>query len=251
MINLQLDASNPLPASLTSLLAQYGLMPQVLCEQIIDRAIISIQCTLEETNIAYQQWYQHLGIPLEAQKQWQAYYGLNPEIFEQMVTRSLRIEKFKQQKWQHKLESYFMQRKDELDQVIYSLLRTQQKDLAQELFFRIQENEQSFTEIAYLYAEGTEAETGGLLGPIELGQLHPQLANLLRTTQVGIVEPLSLGGWCLLVRLEKFIPAQLDDAMRRRLLQEQFESWLQEQLHHLPAPDQVWLGIQPKEAIAT
>jgi hypothetical protein len=32
------------------------------------------------------------------------------------------------------------------------------------------------------------------------------------------------------VRLERFIPAQLDDAMRRRLFNECFETWLQEQL---------------------
>jgi hypothetical protein len=35
------------------------------------------------------------------------------------------------------------------------------------------------------------------------------------------------------VRLEKFIPAQLDEPMRQRLLTELFTTWLQEQLNQL------------------
>jgi hypothetical protein len=42
-----------------------------------------------------------------------------------------------------------------------------------------------------------------------------------------------LGEWLLIVRLEKLMPAQLDESMRQRLLGELFEAWLQEQLSQL------------------
>ena len=36
--------------------------------------------------------------------------------------------------------------------------------------------------------------------------------------------------WLVIVRLEKLIQAQLDQAMRRRLMDELFENWLSEQI---------------------
>jgi len=40
-----------------------------------------------------------------------------------------KIEKFKQETWGHKLEAYFLDRKAQLDKVIYSLIRTQDMEL--------------------------------------------------------------------------------------------------------------------------
>ena len=150
------------PKDSLSLLANYQLIPQLLCESIIDRVILTIECTLEEIASACNQFYQRWNLTTEEQQQmWQLYCGLSQVQFEAMTTRSLRIAKFKQATWGHKLESHFLQRKQEFDRVIYSLLRTKDQDIAQELFFRISEDEQSFAEIAQHYSEGTEAETVG------------------------------------------------------------------------------------------
>jgi hypothetical protein len=232
--------------ALMPLLANYQMMPQLVCESLVDRAIADIQCTPEESDAACQKFYQQWKLITEEQQHlWRSHCGLSQSQFEDLATRSLRVEKFKQSSWGHKIESCFLQRKHELDRVIYSLLRTQNRDLAQELFFRIAEGEQSFAEVAQQYSEGIEAETGGLIGPVELGTLHHQLANLLYTSRVGQVQSLKLGNWCMIIRLEKHSPAQLDDAMRQRLLQEKFNAWLQEQLQQLPDRDKAWLGIVP------
>jgi parvulin-like peptidyl-prolyl isomerase len=228
---------------LLPLLVSYQMMPQLLCESIIDRAITGIDCTSEEIDAACQQLYQQWNLVTAAQQQmWRSYQNLNQEQFEALATRSLRIEKFKQATWRHKLESYFLQRKPEVDQVIYSLLRTQNKDIAQELFFRIAEGEESFSVLVQQYSEGAEMQTGGLIGPVPLGTLNSKLAELLHTMQLGEVAPFSLGGWYMIVRLEKYLPAQLDQTMRQQLLEEQFAAWLKEQLQQLPDRDKCWLG---------
>lgn len=244
MTNL-LQIARPIPTSeLLPLLATYRMMPQFLIETILDNVVQSIHCTAQETAQACQQVWQQWALVTKAQQQeWRSHYGLSAVEFEQLATRSLRIEKFKQQTWGHRLESYFLQRKQDLDQVIYSLLRTQDQDIAQELFFRIAEGEASFAELARQHSEGIEKETGGLLGPVELGTLHTKLANLLQVGRVGEVQALGLGNWCMIVRLEKYIPAQLDESMQQRLLQEKFETWLQTQLQQLPPHAKVWLDI--------
>ena len=102
------------------------------------------------------------------------------------------------------------------------------------LYFRIQEGEQSFAELAREYSQGPEAQTGGLVGPVELTTPHPVLAQMLRVSQLSqLWPPTRLGEWIVIVRLEKFISAQLDESMRQRLLNECFATWLQEQLQQL------------------
>ncbi|MGI2904669.1 peptidylprolyl isomerase [Tolypothrix sp. VBCCA 56010] len=234
------------------LMAGYKILPQLLCESIIDQAIVDIDCTPEETESACQQFYQNWHLTDNAQKEtWLKRYGMSQQQLESLATRSLRIEKFKQQTWGHKLESYFLQRKGQLDQASYSLLRVKDQGLANELYFRIKEGEQSFAELAFKYSQGAEAQTGGLMRAVELGTLHPHLAELLRISQVGEVwTPLAFGEWYAIVRLEKLIPAQLDEAMRQRLLQENFQAWFQEKLRQLSPQDQIWMGVKPNQQAA-
>jgi len=225
-------------SELISLLASYQMLPHLRRELIIDEAIeqnsssanVAI-CTPEEVAQAKQQFYAEKQFKNEEDIQaWMAHQGLTPEQLEVIITRKLKIEKFKQATWGSKLESYFFQSKTKLDKVIYSLLRTQDVGIAQELYFRIQAKENSFADLAREYSLGPEAQTGGLVGPIELNALHPIMVQMLSSSQPGqILPPTRIADWFVILRLEKFIPAQLDEFMKVRLLNELFETWLQEQ----------------------
>ena len=70
-----------------------------------------------------------------------------------------------------------------------------------------------------------------MIGPLEISVPHPVLSQLLRSSQPGqLLPPTRLEDWLVIVRLEKFIPAQLDETMRQRMLNECFTNWLSEQL---------------------
>ncbi|MEH2179653.1 peptidylprolyl isomerase [Nostoc sp.] len=197
------------------LLKKYHILPKLLRESILDEVILPYEYTSEEVANACQ---------LATQEQ----SGMNQADFTELISRRIKVEKFKQATWGNKIDSYFFQRKTKLDKVIYSLLRTKNLGLAQELYFRIQEGEQTFFELAQAYAEGTDAQTGGLCGPVELGQLPEAIAYILKTRQPGqLCQPICMGEWLVIIRLEKLITAQLDTAMRQRLLDELFENWLQ------------------------
>lgn len=232
MTTLQLGDRTLTGEEIIPLLTTYQLLPQFLRELIIDQAIAPFECTPEETLSTCPQFdEQHQFTGATERQAWLERSGMNSLQWEALVTRRLRIEKFKQATWGHKIGSYFLSRKDQMDQVIYSLIRTKDEGLAEELYFRVQEREQSFAELAQTYAQGPEAQTGGLIGPIEVSNIHPTLAQILRAGQLGqLWPPLCLGEWVVLLRLEKVIPAQLDASMRQRLFQELFEAWLQEQI---------------------
>jgi PPIC-type PPIASE domain len=248
-MNIDLADRTLASESLFPLLAGYKLIPQLLCELIIDRAISAISCTPEECDRACEEFYQEWRLTdAEERHNWLSHYGLNQQSLEQLATRKLRIEKFKEAKWGRQLASEFLQRKRDLDRVVYSLIRTKDIGLAVELYFRIKEGEQSFGELATQYSQGEESRTDGVLGPMEFGSLNSKFARYLYTCPIGEVQtPIGFGDWQLIVRVEEVIPAQLDEAMRQRFLNEKFEAWFNEQLQELSDYDRIWMGVPPRE----
>ena len=217
------------------LLTNYQMLAKLSREVLIDKAIESISCTTAEKAQVVQQFYQQNGLALDSDRNsWLKKHCLTPEQIEALAIRKLKIEKFKQATWGAKLGAYFIYRKKQLDRVVFSLIKTKELELAQELYFRLQEGEQSFVELAQEYSQGPESLTGGFVGPLELGNLSPTLAEILLTSQPGQIRPISHGEWQMIVRLEKLIPARLDRPMRQRLLDELFELWLSPQLSQLP-----------------
>ncbi|NJL65345.1 MAG: peptidylprolyl isomerase [Methylacidiphilales bacterium] len=214
------------------LLVQYQMLPQLLRELVIDNAIAEIKCTEEEEKLAIEQVAQQYQFDSEAKRQmWLDRNSLTSEQLDGIAIRQLKIEKFKESSWGGDLEAYFHQRKSQLDRVIYSLLRTNDIALAQELYFRISEGEQSFARLAQEYSQGVEVETDGLVGPVELQSIHPVMAKVLSSVQPQqLVPPTQIGEWVVLIRLEKLLPAKLDNVMGQRLLNERFNVWLQAQM---------------------
>ncbi|MFM2060843.1 MAG: hypothetical protein RLZZ507_513 [Cyanobacteriota bacterium] len=205
------------------LVGKYQLVSPLLKEVVIDQAIAQIECTPQEEQLACEQ--------LAQQYQGRQEQGINSEQLNNLAIRQLKLEKFKEASWGQDLDSYFYQRKPQLDRVIYSLITTSDIGIAQEIYFRIQEGEQSFAQLAREYAQGPEAQTDGLVGPVELQSLHPMLTKVLSMSQPQqLSPPTQIGEWIVIVRLEKLLPAQLDRQMRQRLLNERFQSWLQAQV---------------------
>jgi parvulin-like peptidyl-prolyl isomerase len=229
------------------LLAKYGMLTQLAREIIIDRAIADIACTPEEENFARTRFYQQHQITDEEQLQaWLQRNGMNPEQFQRLVVREVKIEKFKQQTWDNKLESYFLQVKERLDRVIYSLIRTKDQGIAQELYFRIQEGENTFAELARDYSQGAESQTGGLIGPVELNTPHPQIARILAASKPGqLWPPMPVGEWLVILRLEKYLASELDPPTQQRLRDELFQQWLAEELQQVNFIDRSNEAIAP------
>ncbi|PSM47177.1 peptidylprolyl isomerase [Chroococcidiopsis sp. CCALA 051] len=225
---------------ITPLLTRYQMLPQLWRELIIDTAITPIELTLSQQDQALEQFNLKHQLTTPAERSaWGMRYGMTPEQLDALAIRELKIEFFKIATWEHRLESYFLTHKSKLDRVIYSLLRTDNAEIAQELYFRIKAGEQSFALLAREYSLGPEAQTGGLIGPVELSTPHPVLAKMLSISQPGqLYPPTRLGEWFVILRLEKLLPASLDESMRQQLLDSLFEAWIQEQLNQISA---TWL----------
>jgi parvulin-like peptidyl-prolyl isomerase len=228
---LQVGEQSFSAAEVVQRLVAYQMLPQLSQEVIIDQAIADVECTAEEQEQARQQFFAQHKLSSDADLQaWLQHNGVTLEQLNHLMLRPVKLEAFKRNTWGAQLGNHFLKQKQHLDRVIYSLIRTKDVAIAQELYFRIQEGEATFAELAREYSQGPEAQTGGLIGPMELSQAHPRLAQLLRTSQPGqIFPPVRLDEWFLIVQLESLLPAQLDTATEQRLLNDLFKQWLQQQ----------------------
>ncbi|PZU95668.1 MAG: parvulin peptidyl-prolyl isomerase [Pseudanabaena sp.] len=208
----------------------YGMMPQLIKEMILDRCTADVTLNADEQKAAAQQIFQQLGIDSDEKlAAWLKQQHMTAPQLIARAERSLKLAKFKQETWGSRVNSSFLERKQKLDRVIYSLICTKDFCVAQELYFRVKDGEQSFDELAREFSQGPEAQTGGLIGPVEIGSIHPNLAKMLLSSDVGQLQtPTVIGDWIVLVRLEKLLPATLDEAMQQRLIEENFSKWLDE-----------------------
>lgn len=123
-----------------------------------------------------------------------------------------------------KSSEFFEKRKSQLDQYIYSFIKVKNADLAQELFLKIESNEDDFSSIAAQYSEGPEKYKKGLIGPVPFSQINPQIREKLTLGEKGIViEPFELSGFWLIVRLEEILPVEFDEKMKTIMSNELFE----------------------------
>ena len=217
-----------------SVLAQKQMIAPLAKEIIIEKTVAHIQCTPEETARAEQQFFWQMQLNPQQPEQlqnWLVKNYLTREQLQERILRGIRLEKYKEEVWGDQIESYYLSRKEHLDKVIYSLIRTKNAGQAQELYFRISEGEAEFSELAQQYSQGSEAKTGGVIGPIELTVPHLQIADKLRHCQEQqVLPPMRIGEWIVILRLEKYISAPLDANLRRRLLDELFNKWLTEEI---------------------
>ena len=157
--------------------------------------------------------------------------GLEEHDLRWQVELPSRIRLYSSKKFWHKAEARFLTRKEQLDKVVYSLLRVKDTYLARELYLRIAGNEAGFADLASQYSEGPEAQTMGIVGPVPMSQAHPVLKERLRTTKEHeLQEPFAIGEWWLVVRLEKYKSAQFDDQTNLQMNQELFEEWINQEI---------------------
>ena len=219
-------------AEIIPLLDNYRMLPQFLREVIIDQAIATIEYTETEFSDTYQEFTRQYQLNSVAKLEaWLNRMAMTKPQLEAQIVRKTKLNKFKDEQWGHQLESYFLDRKLVLEQAVFSLIRVKSEGMARELYHRLQERENSFAELAEAYSLGKEANNQGLVGSVKLIDLHHILAQMLHRSQPGqLLPPKQIEDNWVIVRLEQYLPARLDKAMRERLLNELCDRWVEKQL---------------------
>jgi hypothetical protein len=173
----------------------------------------------------------------------------NPSQIE-AAKQSLTLQKYQQVQWGHRISSHFLARKGQLDRAIFSAIQVESLGMAQEIYLRVKDRRQSFDKLARLYSQGAEAKLGGVMGPISVHQVHPQIAYHLVGLEPGELSPLfQLNDLHIFIRLEQRLPAKFDEEMKGQLMEELFEQWVHTEVTSRISNLQV-TAFEPDEQLA-
>ena len=151
-------------------------------------------------------------------------HNLKNEIFKLASLKKLSLEKFSNQ-----AEKIFETRKDyHYDQYFYSLLRNKNKRQIFEFYYQIESNESSINDLSKKYSSGSEKSKLGMIGPVNLVNINPEIAEILKSSKDSIInDPIEINNEWYLLQREKYIPAIYSEFYENKICMELLESELE------------------------
>lgn len=216
-----------------------GRMPELI-QGILRRQIIEEQIQLAgiEPNISeLQQAADRFRLvnqleSAEATNQWLADRCFSLDDFEYIVTQNLRSTKLAEHLFGNQVEKFFHQNLlDYGGAIIYEII-LEDRDLAMEIFYALQEGDLSFADVAHQYIPDSELRRkGGYIGRVKRKQLLPEIsAAVFAAKPPQLIAPIVTAVGVHLIQVEEIITPELDERLHQQILYELFERWLTEMI---------------------
>ena len=128
----------------------------------------------------------------------------------------------------NKSEEVFNKKKEDLDQYRYSVIQVKDPDLAQELYLKLESKENGFSELEAEHSIILDKNKKGFNDAVPLMRIHPLIRKILKSSEIGIInEPVNLGEFWVIIRLDEIIQAEFNEKMKETLSKELFEIFLE------------------------
>jgi PPIC-type PPIASE domain len=176
----------------------------------------------------------------EATQHWLQERLLSLDDFEEMVTQDLLASKLAHHLFGDRVEQLFHQNLLNYSGAIIYEVILEDRNLAMELFYSLQEGDLSFSDVATRYISTPELRRrGGYVGRVGRQQLRPEIsAAVFAATPPQLLKPIVTAVGVHLIQVEEIIAPQLDDSLRQHILTELFDRWLAETMGELASTTQ-------------
>jgi parvulin-like peptidyl-prolyl isomerase len=163
---------------------------------------------------------------------WLQEHHLSLDDFEEIVRNNILTAKLARHLFGDRVELFFAEHILDYTQVVLYEVIFNDKDLAMELFYALQEGEITFAEIADRYIENPELRrVGGYRGTSRRSDLKPEIsAAVFAANPPQILKPIVTTDGIHLLKVETIIRPQLDNSLRQKILNDLFSGWLQQQI---------------------
>ena len=164
----------------------------------------------------------------EATNQWLVERCLSVDDFEYIITQNLRSTKLAEYLFGNQVEKIFHQNfLDYGGAIIYEII-LEDRDLAMEIFYALQEGDLSFADVAHQYIPDAELRRrGGYIGTVKRKELLPEVsAAVFAAKPPQLIAPIITAVGVHLIQVEEIITPQLSERLHQQILDELFERWL-------------------------
>jgi PPIC-type PPIASE domain len=166
----------------------------------------------------------------EATNNWLQEHHLSVDDFEDMVTQDLLATKLARHLFAHQVEQFFHQNFLDYSAATFYEIILEDRDLAMELYYSLQEGDLSFADVAHQYISDPEfSRRGGYVGTVGRKQLRPEIsAAIFAATPPQLIKPIITAVGVHLIQVAEIIEPKLDERLHQQILIELFERWLSE-----------------------
>ena len=159
---------------------------------------------------------------------------ITAEEWEEGIRCHMITNKLSEYLFSKKVEEYFAQNIADYEQVVLYKIVVLERALAQEIFYKIEENEMSFFEAAHCYdiQEGRRL-TCGYEGKVSRWQLKPaESSKIFSANPNEILEITETENGYELCMVERFISPELTPEIRKTILRKLYKEWIDSELNH-------------------
>jgi parvulin-like peptidyl-prolyl isomerase len=211
-------------------LIQGFLRRQVITQQAQERGIAA---TAQELQVAADRLRKNQKLDTaDATMKWLKTNFLSVDDFEKIVVHKLMTEKLAQHLFGDRVEHYFHQNTLEYSGAIIYEVVLDNRELAMEIFYSLQEGDLNFADVAHQYIPDSEHKRrGGYLGTVNRQQLRPEIsAAVFAAKPPQLIEPVVTAIGVHLIYVEQINQPKLDEHIHQKILMDMFDGWLDEQV---------------------
>ena len=158
---------------------------------------------------------------------WLNLYEINHQEWIYLINSDYLWASWCMEKYKHQLSDYYQSIKNDLDMFFYSVIKVENKDLADELYIRVKEEESSFEEIAYEFSVGNEKYIKGRIGPVMIKNVEKSISSLLKIGHINqLWQPKKINGFWYILRLDKVLHSKFNTNLKLKLALELGDKFL-------------------------
>jgi parvulin-like peptidyl-prolyl isomerase len=163
---------------------------------------------------------------------WLDKHYLSIRDFEELVYNSLIFKKLANHLFSSQVEKYFYEHQLDYEAAVTYEITFEDRDLALEMFYALEEGEISFPEIARLYIQDIELRRAyGYQGVRHRKDFRPEIAPaVFASSSPRVLKPITTPKGVYLVWVEEIIQPKLDEKLHEKIISEMFANWLKPQV---------------------
>jgi hypothetical protein len=166
---------------------------------------------------------------------WLKSHGMSLDDFEEIIFSTVISGKLAKCLFEDKAEKFFVESRLNYTHAVFYEIIFNNKALAMEYFYSIQEKEVSFFEVAYQNTKDEDLRRMcGFKGLLTRKQLKPEISSLIFSSSPPcLLQPVTTNQGVHLLFVEDIIEPVFDDKTKAAIIAELFDSWLANELEQI------------------
>lgn len=206
--------------------AEYEALILALCEQ---RGITVSEEELQGAGNEFRLKHKLLGA--SETLSWLSEQRITVEDWTQGIRVAQLEKKLKEHLFGASVDGHYLSNRKDYRRIALSQILVRDLTDALKIVSRLQEDKSAFCALSLEYSKGQQSkEKGGFAGIHFLSRLMPEMAQAVSEANEGeVIGPLQTKLGYHIIKIEKWFPVELSEAVREEILESLFQAWLREQ----------------------